>query len=130
MNTISQLSRFLVVGVIGTLLLLTGTYILTEFMHLWYLWAFVISAVCNWTFLFFAHNRFTFKPTQTPGVRNYGLFLILYFAAFLLNTGLIYVLTTLLSLQYLISIVLATGFTTLITFILNKTVIFRNHHEN
>jgi putative flippase GtrA len=129
MNTLSQFLKFIFVGGTGSLLLLVETFVLTEYLGVWYFWAFVISAICNWTYLYFAHTFFTFKKTEALKGTRYTLFLGIYFFAFLVNAALVYTMTSLGGVPYILSIIIGTAITTGITFSLSRRYVY-THEEH
>ena len=115
---------FLLVGGIGLCLTLSITYALTSFAHLWYLFSFIIAAFITWTFVFFANTFLTFKNQKPASIKGYLTFMSSYLAIFWINGGIVYVLTSLLSIPYTISIIIGTVVTTLFTFVLSRFFIF------
>lgn len=124
LKTMSQVGRFVLVGGTGSLLLLGETYVLTEYLRLWYFWAFLISAVCNWTFLFFSHAFFTFDSRTKLGATKYAVFVGIYCTALLANATIVYFLTSIGGSHYLISILVGTAVSTVITFTLSRTYVY------
>ena len=120
-----QLARFLAVGVTGLGVLLASTYVLTEYLHVWYFWGYVVATLLSWSCIFFLNSIFTFAGHNKSGYgKKYLTFLAMYLGTFAVNAGIVYSLTSLMGLQYLLSIIVATAITTSITFTLSKTFIF------
>ena len=117
---------FLVVGGVGLCITLGITYVLTEVLHLWYFWSYLIATVLAWTFVFFANALFTFSTDGRSHLswKRYITFMLGYLLVFWINAGSVYVLTSILAIPYLISITLGTIATTCLTFLLSKFIIF------
>lgn len=125
MKTLRQFFVFLLAGGVGLLVTLGVTYLLTEGLHWWYLWSYCIATLCGWTSSFFINSLATFAGHAKKRYgRTYLIFLSIYVATFMLNSALVYVLTSKVGLYYLLSIIIASVVTTLITFSLSKKVIF------
>ena len=125
MNLAAQFGRFVGVGIVGLLVLLGITYALTEYFRWWYFLSFVIGTVVSWTSIFFLNSFFTFSGHDKSRYgRKYVFFIATYLGAFIVNAGLVYFFTSRISLYYLLSITLATAFTTVVTFALSKLLIF------
>lgn len=120
-----QLIRFLAVGLTGLGVLLVATYLLTEYVHLWYFWAYALATLLSWTCIFFLNSLFTFAGHDRSNYgKKYVVFLAMYLGTFAVNAGIVYSLTSIVGLQYLISITVATAITTSITFTVSKIFIF------
>jgi putative flippase GtrA len=121
----SQFLRFIVVGLFGLLVNLTVTYSFTEFMGLWYFWAFIIATFVSWTTIFFANSLLTFVGHEkNKYTQKYTFFIFLYIIAFIFNATLVYIFTSWVGLHYLLSIIISTALTTVITFTFSRNLIF------
>jgi putative flippase GtrA len=119
--------KFVLVGAAGLGVTLAVTYLLTDILHIWYFWSFLAATFITWTFVFLANALFTFKEGSIGSfltVRHYLSFMLGYLVVFWINAGTVYVLTSVLSVPYLLSIIMGTLTTTALTFILSKFVIF------
>ena len=120
-----KLIKFSLIGGIGLFINLAVAYILKEFFGLWYFWAFTIGVLFNWTFSFLANSYITFKGhSKEKYPIKYAMFLSIYLLAFAINSGLVYTMTSILNIYYLISIVIAAGITTLITFNVSRKFVY------
>lgn len=123
MKTLEQFARFVMVGGLALCVNMAVTYTLTEVAQFWYFYSFLVGVLCSWTFVFFANTFFTFG-SRPGGTARYTLFAALYSAAFVINAGLVYALTTNWGVYYPLSIIAATAVTTLLTFFLSKHYIY------
>lgn len=118
--------KFSIIGGIGLLINLAVAYVFKEFFGLWYFWAFIIGTFANWTFNFLANSYITFRGHSKENYfRKYMGFLLIYCCVFVLNAALVYALTSILSIYYLISITFAAFITAILNFVLSKKIIFR-----
>ena len=122
----TKLIKFSIIGSIGLLINVAVAYILKEFFGLWYFWAFVVGVLFNWSFNFLANSYFTFKGHPRDNYfGKYSLFIAIYLIAFIVNSGIVYTMTSIFNIYYLISIAAAAGITTLITFGLSRRFVYR-----
>jgi putative flippase GtrA len=115
------------VGGIGLLINLSVTFLFTEFFGLWYFWSYLIGTLISWTCSFFLNARFTFvsvPKTLKSWLGRYVIFIGGYLAFFWVNAGIVFVLTSLFNVSYLISIITGAVLTMFGTFTLSRTVIF------
>jgi len=126
MKLSTQFFRFLCVGGVAFFIQVFTTYVFTDLFGFWYFWSYLVGVLSSWTFIFFANSLLTF-PGNHRGIhtRRYSLFLGTYSIAFIINAGLVYSLTSLFNVYYLLSITTATIITVLITFSLSKGLIFK-----
>jgi dolichol-phosphate mannosyltransferase len=124
-STIVKFAKFGLVGGTGLLVNLAVTYILTQFLGLWYLLAYVIATFISWNVVFFANSLFTFVGHSKENyARRYMTFMIGYCGLFLVNTGIVYICTSILHFYYLLSIIFATAVITIFTFFFAKQYIY------
>ncbi len=123
---IGQLTRFIIVGGVGLLVSMVVTYIGVQYIGLWYIWAYGISALISWTVIFIGNSIFTFPNHERNSYsKKYLSFMGGYAMLFWINAFFVYIFTSLISFHYLLSIVFATGITTVLTFTFNRHIIFR-----
>lgn len=124
---LNQFIRFCAVGGIGLLINLAATHIGVTVFGLWYLTAFLIGLFISWTCSFVLNAFITFPEHERAAyLRKYFLFLSNYGVVFVLNMALIYILTSLIGLHYLISIVFCAISTTFLTYSFSKYVIYKS----
>ncbi|MBX4192466.1 GtrA family protein [Candidatus Parcubacteria bacterium] len=128
MSISNQFIRFVLVGIAALGINLVVSFLLTEYLHFWYFWSFVVGVVCSWTFLFFANAYFTFGQTEGLQFQNYAVFVGLYLGAFVINATLVLVLTSAWEIYYPISIAIAAFVTSLITFSASKKFVYTLEH--
>lgn len=117
--------QFVIIGASGTILVFVMTYALTEYLHIWYLLSYIISTLCGWTYNFFMNSRFTFQGHNNDNlIKRYIFYIQGYIFLSLISYSLVYVLTSVLHLYYLISISVVTIFMSIITFKFNRKFIF------
>jgi putative flippase GtrA len=122
-----QLFCFCMVGGTGLIINLCVTYFFTQFAHLWYFFSYLIGTIVSWTCSFFLNARFTFATAPKnlkSWISRYVIFIGGYLAFFWINAGLVYILTSLFGVSYLISIIIGAVLTMFGTFTLSRTIIF------
>lgn len=125
MDRFKQYFIFTIIGGTGSAIAIALTYLFTEFFNIWYLFSYMISALLAWTFNFYLHSLVTFRGhNQEQSDLKYIKFIILYVVAFTINAILVYILTSLLGIYYLISIVFVTILISFFTFLWSKNKIF------
>jgi len=113
----TRLIKFTGVGVLGLCVNLGVTYLLTEFLRVWYLISFTIAALIGWSLMFLANSFFTFAGHSTERYfRRYITFVSGYVGVFAINFVLVFLLTSILHVYYVMSIVVATAVTFLLSF--------------
>ncbi len=128
MTNLPQFARFVMVGVLALGVNIVVTYLLTEFIGLWYFWSFCLGTLASWTFLFFANASFTFGGSNVLKVQNYTVFIGIYALAFIFNAALVLLLTSSWDVYYPLSIAIAAAFTTLVTFNASKKFVYTVEH--
>lgn len=125
--TIKQFVRFCLIGGAGLVVILALTHIGVRFLHLWYFSAYLISTLLGWSIVFVLNVLWTFHDTEHPRhAGHYFGFLAGYVGIYCLNASLVYILTSLLGIHYLISITFSSGVGAVFSFLFNKYVIFRS----
>jgi putative flippase GtrA len=126
LDILKKFINFSLIGGIGLLINLVVTFIMKEFFGLWYYWSFLIGVLFTWTFIFLANSNFTFHGhSKEKYFKKYVKFLLIYFCIFLINASLVFVFTSVLSVYYLLSIIMATVITTILTFSFSWKFVFR-----
>lgn len=117
--------QFCAVGGVGLVLNLLVAYMLTDGLGFWYFWGFLAGVFFNWTFNFLANSFITFKGHSKKNYTvKYGLYLAIYAGAFIINSGLVYLMTSVMEIYYLASIAMAAIITALITFNLSRKFVY------
>ncbi len=125
-KVLSQIIRFVIVGVGGLLVNLLVTYCGVTIFHLWYFFSFLIATLFGWTIIFIMNAFITFPEHKRSGyVKKYVLFLLGYLGIFSINAGLVFLFTSILNIHYLISITLSAIVTATLTFLFSKHAIYQ-----
>ncbi len=112
--------KFVFGGGISLVLNLIITYFLTEMIHLWHMLSFGISLVVEIVFLFGYHSVVTFKRKG-----KFGRFVAVILVISLANWAFVYFLSVMLEIQYLISIVVSAGVISIVNYLVNRAVVFK-----
>lgn len=121
-----QFVRFVLVGGIGLLINLAVTHGLVMMVHVWYLWAFWVGLVVSWSVSFLLNARITFPEHERNNYhKKYAIYIAIYLVVFILNTAIVYALTSLGHVHYLISIPLSAVITTAFSFTTVKRYVYR-----
>lgn len=116
---------FVIIGVSSSFLIIILTFILTEYLHFWYLLSFIVSAFFSWTYNFIMNAKFTFQNYRSDDIfKKYILYIKGYIFLSLISFGSVYILTSILYFNYLISIFIITIIMSLVTFYFNRKLIF------
>ncbi|MBT6691319.1 GtrA family protein [Candidatus Parcubacteria bacterium] len=122
--------NFVLVGVSGTALVFLMTFVLTEYLHLWYLLAYIISTLCGWTYGFIMNSKFTFNDHDGENlIKRYVFYIQGYILLSLISFSSVYVLTSILNLHYLVSMSIITVIMSIITFNFNRKFIFQSSQK-
>lgn len=117
-----QYVKFVFGGGISLVLNLIVTYVLTEFLHLWHMVSFGIALLLEIIFLFGYHSFITFKKNG-----RFVSFATVVLIISGLNWVAVYLLTEVLSLQYMIAIVLSAGTISIANYLINKKLVFKDN---
>ena len=111
---------FVVVGGIGSVFILLMTYIMTDILGLWYLFSYIVSTISGWTLVFVLNRKFTFKIfINERQSTQYFKFIVIYGFMGLINFSLVFFLTSIINIYYLLSIVLVVVPISLINFFIS-----------
>jgi putative flippase GtrA len=120
-----QFIIFAVVGGGGLIINLAVSYALTTYAGLWYFFSFIIATFVSWTFVFLANSLITFAGhSKERYARRYATFMTGYLAIFCVNAALVYALSSLLHVYYLLSITLVTLCSAVVTFFFSKRHVY------
>ena len=113
--------KFVLVGCINTLLHLSILYLLVEYFSIYYVFASLIAFIIAVINSFIMNTLWTFKKDiKTKTGSRYGKFFIVSVIAVMANLLLLYLITEYIGIWYILSQVIATGFSLIINFIGNK----------
>jgi putative flippase GtrA len=113
--------KFVFGGGLSLILNLIITYFLTEMLALWHMLSFGIALCVEILFLFGYHSLVTFRKKG-----KFGRFVIVILFISVLNWGFVYLLSVTFGLQYLISIVVSAGVISIVNYLINRAVVFKD----
>lgn len=117
--------QFILIGLMGTICILLLTFFLTDFLGWWYFFSYVSSTLIGWTFIFILNSRFTFqRGTLGTWPTEYFKFLSVYLFMGLINFSLVFFLTSIMGIYYILSIVVVVIPISVFNFLLNKYYVF------
>jgi len=117
--------QFATVGAGGFLLNLAVTFVLTEFAGLWYLLSFIAGTWTNWTWNFLLNSRVTFYGhDRSRYFFQYIRFLGMYSVASIVSMSLVYALTSIMEVYYMLSIIIVSLAVSPFTFLYSRRFIF------
>ncbi len=123
-DTFNQFIRYLITGFVSFATEITLLYVLTEYARLWYLLSNTIAYIVVFWLNFLLNKFWSFRSRE-----NFRRQLWLYSMLFIFNLGavsaLMYLLTDVLHLYYLVSKVLVMGMVVTWNFVLYKKVIYK-----
>lgn len=125
------IGRYIISGASGVVINIIAIFILTDIFELWYLASAVITFFIHLTYTFTLHKYWTFKDRDTTRIQEQGTwYTIVALVGLGLNTLILYVLVELFVMWYLIAQVIALGIVSVSSFVLNKTITFKDSvHE-
>ncbi len=126
MSFTKSFSSFLISGSLAFGVNLILTYFLTEFFGLWYLFSVIIGTLISWTVMFFLNTEYAFKDHKLGNLRGaYIKNVFLYVVLTPIGWGLIYWLTSILGIYYLLSQIVVVGGMSVVSFFLTRRFIFK-----
>ncbi len=105
--TLLQVIRFAFSGAIGGAVLMGLTYLLTEYVHLFYMVSYLISFLVSVAVAYFLNGRFTFQ--RRGSLSKFSQYLLGSVVAYAFNAGFVYYLTEHYHLWYVLSAALGIG---------------------
>ena len=130
-KSVKEFLKFVCVGFTGTILHLVVLYIFTEFFGIYYILSSVFGFCFGVTNNFILNKIWTFKEKLSYGVvKKYYKYFVLNVIILFINLFILYSLTEFLQMYYLLSQIIAVGFSFLINFFISKFWIFKNEEEN
>ncbi|HUS49331.1 MAG TPA: GtrA family protein [Candidatus Paceibacterota bacterium] len=121
-----EFARFVVVGVINTLIHLSVLYILTEFFSVYYILSSLLAFLVAVTNSFIMNTLWTFKrDIKHKTITRYGKFFLISIISSFSNLFFLYLFTELFGIWYMFSQIIAIGLTLMMNFIGYKFWIFK-----
>jgi len=125
-KSVNEFFKFVCVGFTGTILHLVVLYTFTEFFGIYYILSSVFGFCFGVTNNFILNKIWTFKEKLSHGVvKKYYKYFVLNVIILFINLFILYSLTEFLQIYYLISQIVAVGFSFLINFFISKFWIFK-----
>ena len=125
-NTIKEVVKFGIVGMINTLIHITILFVLVEFFSVWYIAASFIAFIVAVTNSFIFNTTWTFrKNIRDKTARKYTRFFTVSSIAAVSNIFFLYFFTEMVGFYYLFSQVIAIALTLAINFMGNKYWTYR-----
>lgn len=122
-----QFIRFCFVGGVGLAINLFITHVGVVIFGVWYFWAYLFGVLTGWTSTFILNALFTFPEHRHESYgKKYTLFIATYAIIFALNASMVYVLTSLMAIHYLVSITTSALTTTSLSFSFSKRFIYKD----
>ncbi len=123
-NTFAQFYRYVLVGFLSFITETSLLYLLTDHLKLWYIYSNSIAYIIVFWLNFLLNRFWSFKSKQnlpTQLAMYLGLFVINLFA----SNGMLYLLTSVFKVYYLISKIFAVALVVSWNFVIYKKVIFK-----
>jgi len=123
-STILQFKRYLITGFLSAALEYSVLFVLTDFIGLWHIFSNTIAIAASFCFNFLVNKYWSFKSKQniTKQMLQYGL---LFAVNMCISNIIIYLLSDILRMHYLIPKLASTIIITLWNFIIYKKVIYK-----
>jgi len=123
---IKKFSKFVIVGVVNTLINLISLYILTDLFNIYYMFSAIFAFVLANTNSFVLNKIWTFNDFfKDSFFKKYTKFIIVSVITLIVNLSILYSLTEYLHFHYMISQIIAIAFSLWINFIGNLLWTFK-----
>jgi len=124
-----QLIKFIIVGIIGVIINASLLYILTEYIHLYYIYAGIISIEISIISNFVWNNAWTFKNEhQRPLMIRFIYFQTFSIIGICIYVILLYIYTDIFHIYYLLSNFMTIPVTVLWNFGMNKFITWKSNN--
>lgn len=121
---INQILKFGVVGIIATVIDYVLLYVLTDYLHIYYVTSATISFCVSLIFNYIASMKYVFKRKEDANrVKEFLVFVILSVIGLGINDGIMYLGTTMVGIHYMITKLGATGIVMVWNFVTRKIFI-------
>jgi len=104
------------------------SYFLTDIFHIWYFYSYVITLAAVIAFNFFSSSLFIFKAGDQAALR-FGKYLAFLSVFYLVDAGLVKLLTDIFSLHYQYSIFISTSSVFFVKYFVYKLAVFNKKEE-
>ncbi|MBM3232518.1 GtrA family protein [Candidatus Pacearchaeota archaeon] len=120
-KTISEFLKFAIIGAINTAIHIGVLYILVDYLGVYYILASFIGFVLAVTNSFIMNTKFTFKrKIKEKTAERYTKFFVVSIIAAIVNLILLYIITEIFGVYYILSQLFATAGSLIINFMGNK----------
>jgi dolichol-phosphate mannosyltransferase len=120
-----RFAGFALVGASGIVVNSVALFLGTEKLHIYYLYSVAIATVASTLWNFFLTEKWIFRADSRDGVaRRLGLFFVMNILALLLRTPMIYLMTTVLGIYYVVSNLVSLAILTILRFTLADSIIW------
>lgn len=123
--SIIQFIKFCLIGFGGVWIHISTTYLLTEYIGIYYLISYYIGQFLGMTNNFIWNKYLTFQKKDWKHIQQYILSMIFYSITALISGGIVYLLTEYLWIRYIISTIITIPIVSLVNFISHKYIVFR-----
>jgi len=118
---------FIAGGVIGFVTNLLTSFILTDIIHIWYFFSVITGTLISWTVFFLFNYFLTFRDSIPENFwKAYVKNMLFYIGSAPIGLALIYVLTSIFFIHYLLSLTMVVGVMSIISFLFSKRYVFIN----
>lgn len=124
-NTLREFVFFNLIGVVNTLLGLV-IYFSLIYLGVYYLVALVIDYIYGITFSFFMNKTYTFRIVERGGVNMFYKMICVYGLMFCLNVIFLSITVEIFRMNEYLGQIVSCGVLSIITFFLQKLIVFRN----
>ncbi len=125
-----QFAKYIIVGLIATLLDFSFLWLLVEFGHLHYFWAAILSVMIVLWFSFTLNKYWTFKNLEKKYFQQFIKYTISHAIALGVNLIVLTVLVEFFNLWYIFAKIFATAAAAITNFLLVKKFIFSEDNES
>lgn len=119
--------KFVVVGGFCGLLDLIFLYLLTDIVHLWYLYSGVLSFIVISVISFLLNKKLTFRDKNKNYKRQYIIYIGITFVGLVINNSFLYIFTEFLAIWYILSRVFSSLIALGWNYTVSKKIIFSNN---
>lgn len=120
-----QPMRYLFVGGTCSLIDIGLLYIFVEFLHIWYLYASILSFTISCVVAFLGQKYFTFENKSEKHAAQFVLFFTMAGTGLLINSGCIFVFVSLFGIWYILASVITKFIVLVWNFCASKYITFR-----
>lgn len=117
-----EIARFGLGGVVGVSLFYITLYVLTEYIHVWYLASSIAAYAVNQLANFIMQKFWTFKNKNKAIRKQLGLYFAIAGVYFLTNTGMMYICVEYFRMHYILSQMILTVLISIMSYFSTKKI--------